>query len=69
MIRISRGRTTDKPPAPEGDVDSKYTAPDEVDAAGMCTAPEGETDSKCTASDDIIDRNRTATDSGEADCL
>ena len=69
-----------KPLAPGGDVDSKGTAPDEVDAASICTAPEGEQDSKCTApgdiSDrkctapgDISDRNSTAPDGGDADCF
>ena len=46
-----------KPPAPEEDVDSKGTAPDEVDAACICAAPECEQDSKCTAPGDISDRN------------
>ena len=50
-------------------MDSKCTAPDEMDAACMCTAPEGEQDSKCTAPDDIIDRMSTAPDGGDADCF
>ena len=68
MTRLSRGEDDRKPPAPEGDMDSKCTAPDEVDAANMCTAPEGEPDSKCTAPEDIIDRKSMAPDGGDADC-
>ena len=57
-----------KPPAPEGDTDSKGTAPDKGDTASKGTAPEGETDSKCTAPGDDIDRKSTAPDGGDADC-
>ena len=49
-------------------MDSKCTAPDEVDAASMCTAPDGEPDSNCTAPEDINDRKSTAPDGGNADC-
>ena len=50
-------------------MDSKCTAPDEVDAACKCTAPEGETDSKCTAPEDTIDRKSPAPDGGEVGCF
>ena len=56
-----------KPPAPEGDVDSNGTAPDEVDAAGMGTAPEGETDSKCTALDEVDAAGKCKAPGGETD--
>ena len=57
------GEDDRKPPAPEDDMDSKCTAPDQGDAASHGTAPEGEPDSKCTAPENIIDRKSTHTNS------
>ena len=53
LTRLPRAKDDRKPPAPEGDTDSKCTAPDERDAANKCTAP---------------DRKSTAPDGGDADC-
>ena len=63
------GKDDRKPPAPEGDMESKCTAPDEGYAASMCTAPEEAPDSICTAPEDIIDRKSTAPGGGDADCF
>ena len=68
MTRLPRREDDRKPPAPEGDTDSKGTAPDQGDTDSKCTAPEGEPDSKCTAPRDDLDRNSTAPDGGDADC-
>ena len=62
----SEGEDDRKPP--EGDMDSKCTAPDEGDEASKGTAPESEPDSKCTAPEDTIDSKSTAPDGCNADC-
>jgi hypothetical protein len=69
-----------KPPAPEGDMDSKGTAPeekntaskgtapDEVSTASICTAPEFKQDTVRTAPEGDADRNGPAPDGGDDDC-